>query len=430
MKITAIEPGSTGESLGLKIGADVEAIDGRRVKDIIDYRFKISAEKVLLRVRKNGQLQEFDIEKDYDDNLGLEFADFKIRSCANDCIFCFVDQNPKNMRKALYFRDGDFRMSFLHGHYITMTNMGWKEMERVVEQRLSPLYISVHVTDPERRKQMFLYGKDDFFLDKFKYLTENGIELHSQIVLCPTWNDGNYLWKTVADIHQFLPAAKSLAIVPVGLTGHRDGLTKIPLVTKAYARNFLKELEKLDAKYKQEDGSRFIFPSDEWFLKLGNTLPDLKFYENIALDENGVGQVPLFMERWTKGMSALKPSFKSPRKITIGSGVLISSYFREKFIPMLERVPGLEVNYSPIKNKFMGADNVTVTGLLTGQDIVEQLKGRDLGDAVIFSDRIIREAGDVTLDDMSIEDITDQLGTPFKITGDEPVDFFKLIEEL
>jgi len=430
MKITAIEPHSTGASLGLKIGTSIEAIDGRRVKDIIDYRFKISAEKILLRIRQDGELQDIEIEKDYDDNLGLEFADFKVRSCANDCIFCFVDQNPDNMRQALYFRDGDFRMSFLHGHYITMTNMGWKEMQRVVEQRLSPLYISVHVTDPKRRKEMFLYEKDDFFLEKFKYLTENGIELHSQIVLCPTWNDGDYLKQTVADIHAFNPAAKSLSIVPVGLTGHRTGLTKIPPVTKTYAREFLKELEELSPKYKLPDGARFIFPSDEWFLKLGNELPPVDYYEKIDLSENGVGQVPLFMEQWLAGMADLKPAFKTPRKITLGSGLLISSYFREKFIPVLEAVPGLEINYSPIINNYMGAENVTVTGLLTGRDIVEQLKDQDLGQAVIFSDRIIREAGDLTLDDMSPEQISKQLGRPFKISSDNPQDFFKLIEEL
>ena len=195
MKILTVSERSTGAEIGLKPGDKIEAIDGSRVKDIIDYRFKISDENILLRVRKPDAVQEFEIEKDYDDDLGLEFEDFRIRKCANDCIFCFVDQNPPGMREAVYFRDGDFRLSFLHGHYITMTNMGWKELKRVVEQRLTPLYISVHVTQPDKRLEMFLYGKDDLLLKKFEYLTENGIELHSQVVLCPNWNDGEFLEK-------------------------------------------------------------------------------------------------------------------------------------------------------------------------------------------------------------------------------------------
>ena len=202
MKILSVSENSTGALLGLKPGDRIEAIDGSRVRDIIDYRFKSSDENIVLRVRHKDHIEEYDIDKDYDDDLGLEFEDFRIRKCANDCIFCFVDQNPPGMRDALYFRDGDFRLSFLHGHYITMTNMGWKELKRIVDQRLTPLYISVHVTQPDKRLEMFLYGKDDNLLRKIEYLTENGIELHSQVVLCPDWNDGSFLEKTISDIHQ------------------------------------------------------------------------------------------------------------------------------------------------------------------------------------------------------------------------------------
>ena len=231
MKILTVSENSIGAQLGLKPGNKIEAIDGSRVRDIIDYRFKISDENIVLRVRQDKSIKEYEIEKDYDDDLGLELEDFRIRKCANDCIFCFVDQNPPGMRDALYFRDGDFRLSFLHGHYITMTNMGWKELKRVVEQRLTPLYISVHVTQPDQRLEMFLYGKDDHLLSKFEYLTENGIVLHSQVVLCPSWNDGKFLEQTIKDIHQFAPVARSMSVVPAGLTKHRDGLPYIAPVT-------------------------------------------------------------------------------------------------------------------------------------------------------------------------------------------------------
>ena len=224
MKILSITENSIGDQIGLKPGDSIESIDGSRVRDVIDYRFKVSDDNILLRVRQNGAINEYEIEKDYDDDLGLEFEDFRIKKCANDCVFCFVDQNPPGMRDGLYFRDGDFRLSFLHGHFITMTNMGWKQLKRIVQQKLSPLYISVHATDPDKRNQMLLYGKDDYLLKKFEYLTENGIELHSQVVLCPGWNDGSILEKTIKDIYQFSPMSKSMSIVPVGLTKHRSGL--------------------------------------------------------------------------------------------------------------------------------------------------------------------------------------------------------------
>lgn len=427
MKITRIAKNSLGAQLGLHIGDLVNAINGSRVRDILDYRFKIAEENLVLQVRKNGRITEYTVEKDYDDDLGLEFEDFPIRKCANDCIFCFVDQNPKGMREALYFRDGDFRLSFLHGHYITMTNMGRKELQRVVDQHLSPLYISVHVTDPDLRKKMFLYRKDDHLLEKFKFLTSQGIELHSQIVLCPTWNDGDVLKKTIADIHQFTPRARSLSIVPVGLTGHREGLPDIPVVTREYARNFLTEARKLDELYRLPDGKRFIFLSDEWFLKIGNELPDMRYYNDVDLVENGVGQVTTFMEQWQRKMKRIAVNIVRPLKITIGSGTLIAEFFREKFIPMLNAIPGLTVNYQPIRNDFFGADQVTVTGLLTGQDIVRQLAGKELGDLVLFSDRIFRETGTVTLDDMHGEEITAALDTPFQVTSDDPAEFFQIL---
>ena len=428
MKILTVSERSTGAEIGLKPGDKIEAIDGSRVKDIIDYRFKISDENILLRVRKPDAVQEFEIEKDYDDDLGLEFEDFRIRKCANDCIFCFVDQNPPGMREAVYFRDGDFRLSFLHGHYITMTNMGWKELKRVVEQRLTPLYISVHVTQPDKRLEMFLYGKDDLLLKKFEYLTENGIELHSQVVLCPNWNDGEFLEKTIEDIHQYAPMARSMSIVPAGLTKHRDGLPYIAPVTAEYAKEFVPFAEKLANKYKLKDDRRFVFLSDEWFLMTKKELPSIEYYEDSELSENGVGQVPHFWNKWQKDVQTLPKKIKEPRRVTVCTGTLISDWFKSHWIPTVENIENLEINHLTILNEFYGSKEVTVSGLLVGRDIIDQLKGKDLGDMVIFSDRILSETGTVTLDDMSLDKISNEIGTPVVVTDDTPKSFFNLLK--
>ena len=425
MKILSVSENSTGALLGLKPGDRIEAIDGSRVRDIIDYRFKSSDENIVLRVRHKDHIEEYDIDKDYDDDLGLEFEDFRIRNCANDCIFCFVDQNPPGMRDALYFRDGDFRLSFLHGHYITMTNMGWKELKRIVDQRLTPLYISVHVTQPDKRLEMFLYGKDDNLLRKFEFLTENGIELHSQVVLCPDWNDGSFLEKTIADIHQFSPIARTLSIVPVGLTKHRENLPFIAPVTVEYAEKFIPIAQSLDKKYRLKDGRRFVFLSDEWFLVTGQDLPGVEYYEDSDLSENGVGQVPFFWEQWQAGMVDLKPKLDEPKTVTVCTGTLVENWFRSHWLPTLDSIDNLNINYIPIQNDFYGKDEVTVSGLLVGQDIVSQLSGKDLGDKVIFSDRILSETGTVTLDDMSLKQISSAIGTPVVVTDDKPISFFK-----
>ena len=428
MKINHVEKDSIAASIGLKPGDRLESIDGSRVKDIIDYRFKVTDENILLRVRQGGELNEYDIEKEVDDNLGLGFDDFKIRGCANDCVFCFADQNPAGMRNGLYFRDGDFRMSFLHGHFITMTNMGWKELKRIVEQRLSPLYVSVHVTDPDKRLEMFLYGKDDFLMKKFEYLTENGIELHAQVVLCPGWNDGKFLEKTVADIYSFRPNALSMSIVQVGLTKHREGLPDLPPVTAEYAQSLIPIGKQLSAKYRQENGENFLFLSDEWFLKVDTAFPAIGYYAGHDLRENGVGQVVHFMADWQDNFADYSSGLKKPISITIGTGTLIANYFKTNFIPLLETVSNLDVQLKSINNTFFGEDDVTVSGLLTGQDIIAQLAEQDLGDMVLFSNRILNDDDTLTLDDMTLDQISQALEVPVRVVGDSPAEFFAAID--
>ena len=275
MKIINVRENTLGEMIGLKAGDRLLKINGKRVIDEIDYRFRITDESITLDLEIDGKMDKVVIDKDYDDDLGVDFEEFKIRKCGNDCVFCFVDQNPEGMRSGMYFRDGDYRLSYLHGHYITMTNMGQNELERIVQQKMSPLYISVHTTDLELRQKLLLYGKEDFLMDKIDYLTKNNIELHTQVVLIPGLNDGKYLIKTLKDMHSYYPNVKSVSIVPVGLTKHRLGLPELTTVTPEYANKFVDYTDSLKLQFSGTHDQPFIFLSDEWYIVGKKPFPPL-----------------------------------------------------------------------------------------------------------------------------------------------------------
>ena len=424
MKIITVNKDSLGEVLGLKPGDRLLKINKKKVRDEIDYRFRICEENIDLELQIDGKRQVVSIEKEYDDDLGVVFEEFNIRSCANDCVFCFVDQNPEGMRKGMYFRDGDFRLSYLHGHYVTMTNMGQEELDRIVKQRLSPLYISVHATDVELRKKLLLYGKDDKLLDKIKFLTDNSIELHAQIVLMPGLNDGANMLKTIDDLHFYYPGLNSLTIVPIGLTKHRDGLMKIDSVTPEYAKVLMGQLDALNKKFRTDTKRPFIFFSDEWYILAGQELPDSNFYKPLDLVENGVGQVSAFLDDFEKKRGKLPESFLEPTEFSIVTGTLIEGIFKEKIMPTLNSIDNLKVNLYPIVNNFYG-DIVTVTGLLSGKDIIEQLSEKQLGQAVWTSYRVLNDEGTLTIDDMTTKQISEQIGVPFNVSRDSVYDIFK-----
>ena len=425
MKIIKVFPDSLGKAIGMQPGDRLLKINGKRVQDEIDYKFRITEENLLLDVEINGQIEQVEIEKEYDDDLGVEFEEMKIRSCANDCVFCFVDQNPPNMRKGMYFRDGDYRMSYLHGHYITMTNMGQNELERIIDQRLSPLYISVHVTDPELRQNLFLYKRDDGLLDKLKFLTDNGIELHTQIVLMPEINDGEYLLRTLADLYEYYPKLKTCTIVPVGLTEHRKGLMEIAAVDKKYTKKLLSELSNLRSQFSGVQ-SPFVLFSDEWYILGDRPFPPLIEYGDADLVENGVGQMQHFLSQFENEFRNFPAGLLKEKNITIATGMLVSKIFEEKMIPVLNKIDNMNVTLVPIKNDFFG-NSVTVTGLLTGKDIVTQLSTEPLGDAVWMSHRILNDDGSKTLDDMTLEDMSHSLDCPIRVGEDS---FLTLVEGL
>ena len=421
MKIVKIKENSLAQEIGLSSGDRLLKINGEKVLDHLDYEFRIADENVVLDLQINGELNQIIVEKNYDDDLGVEFEEMKIRKCGNDCVFCFVDQNPENMRDGIYFRDGDYRMSYLYGHYITMTNMSKKELKRIVEQRLSPLYISVHATDKKLRKELLLYkwGKDDFLLEKIKYLIDNGIELHGQIVLIPNKNDGEQLLKTASEIYQFYPQFKTLSIVPVGLTRHREGLPELQYVNQQYAKNLFKVYPKLN---KQFPGSKspFIILSDEWYILGGKPFPPKAFYGDYDLVENGVGQFRDFLDRFNSEKKSFPIALKKKTKISIITSTLVFDIFIKKIKPVLDNIKNLEVNFFKIKNDFFG-DSVTVAGLLTGKDIISQLKGKDLGDSVWTTYRILNDDQTLTLDDMTLDDISKTLQTEFKVSKNDSI---------
>ena len=418
MKINHIEKDSIAESIGLKKGDQLYSIDGSRVKDVIDYRFKVADDNIIIKVNQGGELIEYEIEKDIDDNLGIGFDDFNIRACANDCVFCFADQNPPGMREGLYFRDGDYRMSYLYGHYITMTNMGKNELKRIVEQRLSPLYISVHTTDVALRKELLLYkGKDDFLIKKIKYLIDNDIELHGQVVLIPGKNDGKYLLKTLSDLYKFYPKFKTLSIVPVGLTRHREGLPELRYVSENYAVDLFEYFPQLRSKFPGFDNSPFVLLADEWYILAKKDFPLKEEYGNYDLIENGVGQFRFFLDQLNSEKNKFPKSIKNKKKISIVTGELAYDTFVKKVKPIFNNIKNLEVKFYKIKNNFFG-DSVTVAGLLTGRDIIEQLKDKDLGDCVWTTYRILNDDQTLTLDDMTLEDISKALGIPLKVSND------------
>lgn len=411
MKIISIDPASTGAELGLQPDDELVRINGQRVRDLLDYRFLITEEEVELEVKRQGETIIYEIEKDQDDSLGLNFEPLKIRGCGNDCIFCFVDQNPKGMRQSMYFRDEDFRLSFLAGHYVTLSNIAKADLRRIVQQRLSPLFISVHATDPAVRKFLLGIDFDDRLLDKITYLTEHGIILNTQIVLCPEINDGAVLDKTLKDLARFHPALRSVAVVPVGLTRHREGLTPIKPVTEEYARQTLRLLDRYAAEFLPQLHTHFVYASDEFYILARQPLPPMERYDAFDQMENGVGMLrDLLSDFHNRQAGRLPLALAQPTKVTLVTATLAGGFLQENILPRLAQVKNFNAELVMVENKFYGK-SITVTGLLTGQDIYGALAQRDLGAAVFLPKSCLND-NKIFLDDWKLHDLAQRLAVP------------------
>ncbi|MFQ5706275.1 MAG: DUF512 domain-containing protein [bacterium] len=410
MRITEIATNSTAAQLGLHVGDEVVSINGSPVRDIIDYRFLVAEEEIELEVHRNGEAAVFEIEKDYDDLLGLEFESLKIRYCGNDCPFCFVDQNPQGMRSALYFRDEDFRLSFLSGHYVTLTNLSKRDMDRVVWQRLSPLFVSVHATEPEVRKFLFGIKHDDRLFDKLEFLTQNGIELHTQIVLCPGINDGAVLKKTIWDLANYLPHLKSVSIVPVGLTRHRRGLKELKPITKDYAKRLIEIADEYASAFRKRMDEYFVYVSDEFYLMASQPLPGAERYDGFYQKENGVGMVRYLLDDFVAQKARFPQKVAQAAQTTLVTATLASGFMRDTIVPALNGVENFRAQLEVVSNRFYG-ESIGVTGLLTGQDIFNHLASRDLGDRVFIPANCLNDEK-VFLDDWRLDDLSARLNCP------------------
>jgi putative radical SAM enzyme (TIGR03279 family) len=408
VEIIDVLPGSIAEELGIEAGDKVVSVNGKPISDELDYRFYITNEEVELVVMQGDEEVVFEIEKDYDDDLGIKLQEMEIRACGNSCIFCFVYQNPKGLRKTIYFKDEDYRFSFMYGHYTTLTNTTKEDLQRIVEQRLSPLYISVHVTDTELRKLMLGIKFDDRLFEKIDYLTQNDIELHCQIVLCPELNDGKHLDKTIDDLKAYYPKIKSIAIVPVGLTKHRRNLYNLKPVTVEYALKTIAETDERRKKLKAELGTSFVYLSDEFYIKTKLPIPDDEYYEEFWQQENGVGLTRDFINTFEAELPELRNPSRRPLNISLVTGMLGAEVLKTYFMRKLNQIPDMFFKLHPIVNEFYG-ESIVVSGLLVGRDILKQLKQQKVGDYVILPQNCVNEDG-IFLDDMTLPELQLRLG--------------------
>lgn len=416
VKINDIEPGSIGEDLKLSPGDSILTINGTTVHDLIDYQLLVADENVLVEIlRHDGERWDLEIEKDADDLMGLELEHPEPTQCGNNCIFCFVHQLPKGMRRTLYVKDEDYRFSFLYGSYVTLTNIGEEEVRRILDQRLSPLYVSVHATDEDVRTRML--GREGLpILELLKRLCAGGIEVHAQIVLCPGVNDGQQMERTIRDLHALRPGLRSLAVVPVGLTGYREKLPDLRVPTAGEAGETLEQIHCLQREFAQKDGSCFVFAADEFYLKAARSFPPLNDYEDLSQLENGVGLIPLFR---MEAQEALKEAttLKIP-PVTLVTGEAPAGELAD-FASRLSQQTGASLFVQPVRNDFFGG-KVSVTGLLTGKDLIAQLKGTVQGEVVLLPEVMLKEGEELLLDDVSIEELEQALGLPVIVVESSP----------
>ncbi|WP_196599525.1 DUF512 domain-containing protein [Pectinatus frisingensis] len=419
-KIIKVNKGGLAEELGLLAGDLVIAVNGRKLSDIIDLSFAFADESIELLIEHiDGQQETIAFDKDYDEELGVEFesAVFNgIRNCGNKCCFCFVDQIAPDMRSSLSIKDDDYRMSFLYGNFISMTNMGPRDFERIHKLHLSPLYLSIHTTNPQLRVKMMHSKRAAQIMQQLDILDSMDIKYHTQVVLCPGINDGEELHKTVRDIGERIPHALSIAVVPVGLTKYREGCYPLTMFDREKALAVIKSVENWQDEFRKRTNTSFIYLSDEFYLMADYPFPDSKYYDGFPQLDNGIGLSRNFIDEWNMQLkSNMERSFSYDRDLYLT--IVCGQSAGKVFAPLLERlhIKGLHINLLPVQNDFFGHD-VTVTGLLTGQDILKALQQQaGTCDGVILPASALRTGEDVFLDDYSLQQIKDRYNKDIKI---------------
>lgn len=431
-KIEGVEEKSIAEELGLEAGDYLYKINGQVIRDFLDYQYLSCDEELDLEIVKaSGEKWSIQIEKDEAENLGLEFLSpvfDGIRNCRNKCVFCFVDQMPPGMRSSLYCKDDDYRLSFLHGNYITLTNLKEEDIEKIIQYRLTPLYISIHATNPNLRIKMMNNPGANKIREQLSYLAKAGIQMNFQIVLCPGLNDQEVLDETINDLAKLYPQAISIAIVPVGLTKYRQGLYPLEAICKEKALQTINKVEEWQRKFKRELGTRLVFLSDELYLIAGLDFPKQDEYEDFPQIENGVGLARIFLDDFYKQERSLPKSLPKRRQVTIVSATSAAKFLC-KVVERLNKIRNLHVSLEVIKNSFFGT-SVTVTGLLTGTDILANLKHKNLGNELLIPRVVLKEGEEVFLDGIRLEDLKKSLNIPIRIIEDDAYDFVDKILEV
>lgn len=410
-RIKEICDNSIAEEMGIEAGDVVLSIDGNEIKDIIDYEFYSQDDCIQLELRKaNNELWSLEIEKDYDEDLGIIFEDLifdKMKVCKNRCIFCFVDQLPPKMRKTLYVKDDDYRYSFLLGNFITLTNLNEKDWQKILNMRLSPLYVSVHCMQPELRAEMLNNPKASSIKEDLQRLYEAGIEVHTQIVLCPNVNDGSILQESIEELAVYFPSVLSVGIVPVGLTGHRQKLKKLRGFTAEEAARIIGCVEQYQHRYRPLFQRGFVYLADEFYIQAGLTIPDAEYYDDFCQIENGIGLARVLEDEFSL-LEASLPKQIVKREVTLVTGVSAVPVL-ESMVARLNKIEGLSLHILPVQNSFFAGD-VSVTGLLTGRDIIAAL-GKEFEERVIIIPQVVlKEGQEILLDNVSIDEIAESSG--------------------
>lgn len=443
--INGIVPESIAEELGLNNSDELLSVNGNKIFDILDYKFEISDEYVELEIKhKDGEVEIYEIEKDENEDIGIIFEDELIDSpkrCQNKCIFCFMEQLPEKVRDTLIFKDDDYRLSFFTGNYITMTNMKESDVDRIIKYRLSPINISVHATDVAVRCEMLNNKNAGIVLKYMEKLAKAGISMNAQIVLCPGYNDGDILEKTILDLTKYMPYIKSICIVPVGITKHRDNLTKLKTVDSTIASEVVNTTEKYQKIFKEKYGTNLVYIADEFYSLAEVKVPEYIEYEDFSQLENGVGMLAVFKYEFEKHIKEIQrdkryimfKEGKEEKKITVLTGKISYKHILEYAKVLEEKFKGIHINLVWVPNEFFG-ERITVTGLVTGSDILKHItklkeQKADFGEYILIPNVMLKNDEKIFLDDMSLDDLEEQIGIKIKVTDNTAKGFINGILE-
>lgn len=426
VEITDVIPRSRADKAGIAAGDILVSVNGHEICDVLDYRFYLTDTLVTLALKRGDESFEVVVRKAEYDDIGLEFGtplmDKKHR-CENKCIFCFIDQNPKGMRESIYFKDDDSRLSFLHGNYITLTNLRDHDIDRLIEMHMSPVNISVHTTDPDIRRMMMVNKRAGEVLSYMRRLADAGIKLRGQIVLCRGINDGENLDRTMRDLYELYPAMDSVSIVPAGLTGYRDGLYPLEDFSPEECAAVIAQVSAFADRCEAECGERVFYVSDEMYVKSGVPLPPYEKWGDFSQIENGVGMLASFEHELGVALTMLTAEDRAKKRtVSIATGEAAYNFVCGQARRVSTEVPGLTVLVYCVKNEFFGG-HVTVTGLLTATDIARQLEGEELGDELILSSATLRAEGDMFLDSKTPADLEAELGVPIRFNDNDGAEF-------